>query len=87
MDIHSHCYYPAFFSETDNKDEKGNRIYGVIGSLDKRPQLLLRAGTGGCFVEISDVGKIFDTDVGSSEDWYGIMKSQMKEKIHPIDSF
>ena len=38
-------------------------------------------------MEISDVGKIFDTDVGSSEDWYGIMKSQMKEKIHPIDSF
>lgn len=87
MDIHSHCYYPAFFSETDNKDEKGNRIYGVIGSLDKRPQLLLRAGTGGCYVKISDVGKIFDENVSPSEDWYGIMKSQMKEKIHPIDSF
>lgn len=38
-------------------------------------------------MEISDVGKIFDTNVSSSEDWYGIMKSQMKEKIHPIDSF
>lgn len=61
-DFHSHGSYEAFFSSVDNQDELGNRIYGVIGSLHaKRPSFCLRAGTGGCFVNIL-ANDIFDLD-------------------------
>lgn len=30
-EIHSHCHYPAFWSDTDNRDEAMALIYGVIG--------------------------------------------------------
>lgn len=36
MDIHSHGLTEAFFSRTDNKDDRGTtKIAGVIGNLDK----------------------------------------------------
>lgn len=52
MDIHSHGSYPAFFSQTDNKDEKGTRLYMVIGSLARDPITYswdLRAGIAGAY--------------------------------------
>lgn len=52
-DVHSHGTYSAFFSSMDNADEKGTRLYGVMGDFEKRPQFLLRAGTGGYFVPVS----------------------------------
>lgn len=54
-DIHSHGFHDINFSNTDNEDEKGFRIYGVYGHFgrdDFSPKLSLRAGTGGCFVDI-----------------------------------
>lgn len=36
MDLHSHGMTEAFFSRTDNKDDRGaTKIAGVIGNLDK----------------------------------------------------
>ena len=36
MDLHSHGLTDAFFSRTDNKDDRGaTKIAGVIGNLDK----------------------------------------------------
>ena len=36
MDLHSHGLTEAFFSRTDNKDDRGaTKIAGVIGNLDK----------------------------------------------------
>ncbi len=44
-EFHSHGSSPAFFSETDDGDEQGFRIYGVVGCLDAdRPELSLRVG-------------------------------------------
>jgi PRTRC genetic system protein A len=37
LEIHSHGTMPAFFSETDDREENGFRIYAVIGNLDRRP--------------------------------------------------
>lgn len=37
LEVHSHGSAPAFFSETDDKEENGFRIYAVIGNLDRRP--------------------------------------------------
>jgi PRTRC genetic system protein A len=35
IEVHSHNTMPAFFSKTDNRDENGLRIYGVLGRMDR----------------------------------------------------
>jgi len=46
LDIHSHNTMGAFFSGTDDADERGCRIFGVIGEIDSADgsMLKLRAG-------------------------------------------
>ena len=54
MDIHSHNLMDAYFSSTDNSDEKATRIYAVIGRLDKLfPDISMRISVGGKFVDIN----------------------------------
>ena len=49
-EFHSHGKTRAFFSNTDDRDEQGFRIYGVVGKLDtSRPELSLRVGVYGYF--------------------------------------
>ena len=49
-EFHSHGRGRAFFSATDDRDEQGFRIYGVVGRLDtSRPELSLRMGVYGHF--------------------------------------
>ena len=38
LQIHSHGRAPAFFSWTDNQDEQGFCLYGVVGNADKPPR-------------------------------------------------
>lgn len=46
--IHSHHVLPAFFSPTDDADEQGLGLYGVLGRLDRdRPEVALRVGAYG----------------------------------------
>lgn len=53
MDIHSHNFMKAFFSQTDDNDEKATRLYTVIGRLDKLfPDISTRISVGGKFVDI-----------------------------------
>lgn len=53
MEIHSHNTMEAFFSSTDNADEKATRLYTVIGRLDKLfPDIKTRASVGGKFIDI-----------------------------------
>lgn len=87
MDIHSHCHYEAFFSRVDDTDEVGSRLYGVVGSVHKEPQFLLRAGTGGCFVTLNDASSVFDLEAEDETDWYETLASQMDEKIHMMRNF
>ncbi|MCK6584055.1 MAG: hypothetical protein L6Q49_13230 [Anaerolineales bacterium] len=44
VDLHSHGLLPPFFSRVDNQDEKGFRIYAVLGEVDKAPSLRVRVG-------------------------------------------
>ncbi|MGB0383663.1 MAG: Mov34/MPN/PAD-1 family protein [Ardenticatenaceae bacterium] len=53
LEIHSHGNMNAFWSGTDNRDERGFRIYGVIGNLDLKPQIRLRLGLYGYYYNIS----------------------------------
>jgi PRTRC genetic system protein A len=44
-EIHSHAAMPAFFSSTDNADETGFRIYGVLGRVNTtKPEIQMRVG-------------------------------------------
>lgn len=47
-EFHSHGRLPAFFSSTDDRDEQGFRVYGVVGKTERdRPELTLRTGIYG----------------------------------------
>jgi len=52
LEMHSHGHGGAWFSETDNKDETGMKLYGVVGKLDKTPIVKLRVGVYGYFHEL-----------------------------------
>ena len=59
-EFHSHGSSRAFFSATDDRDEQGFRIYGVVGRLDApRPELSLRVGVYGHFAPL-DWHQVFD---------------------------
>ena len=59
-EFHSHGRHRSFFSATDDKDEQGFRIYGVVGRLDTaQPELTLRLGIYGHFAPL-DWRQVFD---------------------------
>ena len=59
-EFHSHGSSRAFFSATDDRDEQGFRIYGVVGRLDAPlPELRLRVGVYGHFSPL-DWPQVFD---------------------------
>lgn len=62
MDIHSHHGMPAYFSPTDDADEKGCRIYGVLGTIFTQPELALRVGVWGDYAQLKmlDVFEVQD---------------------------
>ena len=52
-EFHSHAGHRAFFSATDDRDEQGFRIYGVVGCLHSpQPELALRLGIYGHFAPL-----------------------------------
>ena len=59
-EFHSHGGHRAFFSATDDRDEQGFRVYGVVGRLDTlKPELTLRIGVYGYFAPL-DWSQVFD---------------------------
>ena len=59
-EFHSHGSSRAFFSKTDDADEQGFRIYGVVGRLDDpESELSLRVGVYGHFAP-ADWPQVFD---------------------------
>lgn len=68
LQIHSHRHYPARFSSTDDADEQGLCLYGILGRLDgDRPEVALRVGAYGHFLSIP-WDSVFDGDRGSFRD-------------------
>jgi PRTRC genetic system protein A len=65
LDMHSHCQMPAFFSSTDNRDEQGFRLYGVIGEIFTNPTARFRIGLYGDFWALP-LGALF-SGAGSGE--------------------
>ena len=65
VEIHSHHEMRAGFSPTDDLDEQtGFRIYGVVGRIFSEPEIALRVGCHGHFLEVR-VGDLFATEVQS----------------------
>lgn len=56
IEIHSHHGMRAYFSDTDNRDETGFRLYGVLGEIFSNPQIRMRVGIYGHFYETSTTG-------------------------------
>jgi len=52
VEIHSHHEMPAYFSDTDNEDETGFRVFGVLGHFHRKPRILFRVGIYGHFFSI-----------------------------------
>lgn len=70
VDLHSHHTMPAFFSPTDDGDERGGRFYAVMGHLDQaHPQLILRLGLYGHWLYNVPGLALFD-DLGPFVDTY-----------------
>ncbi|MCI0648719.1 MAG: Mov34/MPN/PAD-1 family protein [Chloroflexi bacterium] len=63
LELHSHGRMEAFFSRTDNLDEQGAHIYGVIGQVDGAPEIRLRLGLYGYWQPLP-VTFLFDGDDG-----------------------
>ena len=65
-EFHSHGTSRAFFSDTDDRDEQGFRIYGVVGRLNTpRPELSLRLGVYGHFAPV-DWSQVIAGRIGAS---------------------
>ena len=82
VDMHSHNSMPAFFSQTDDRDELATRVYIVVGRLEEHSaQLSARISVGGRFVPI-DIRQIIDipsaiiTPDPLTMDWMSIFKTQ-----------
>jgi PRTRC genetic system protein A len=44
VDLHSHAGMSPFFSPADDQDERGFRLYAVLGNLHKMPTIRVRVG-------------------------------------------
>lgn len=68
LDLHSHHEMAAFYSSTDNRDELGCRFYAVLGHIYSRPEIRLRLGVYGDFLDLPATA-LFE-DLAGVEDCY-----------------
>ena len=62
MDIHSHNNMNAFFSRTDDRDEKAARVYAVVGRISSFfPEIKVRIANSRSFVEIDPWNALFQS--------------------------
>ncbi len=52
LEMHSHGTMTAGFSSQDNRDEKGMKVYGVVGNLRSTPAVKLRLGVYGYYLPL-----------------------------------
>lgn len=87
MEIHSHGTMSAFFSGTDNEDEKSDRFYGVIGKIkNSYPEFKFRLILGNRQMEI-DLFDLFEEKQKTTypSDWLErIKKPEVKFKNAPL---
>lgn len=78
LEIHSHGHGGAWFSGTDNIDETGLKLYGVVGKLAATPIVKLRIGVYGYFRDLF-WNEVFDGSLA------GALEYEEKEVISEDD--
>lgn len=79
LELHSHGRHPARFSPTDDADERGFRLYAVVGGLDgDRPEVALRVGVYGYFLPLPWEA-VFAGDRGAFRDGYAAPGEDVEE--------
>jgi Prokaryotic homologs of the JAB domain len=71
VEVHSHHAMRAFFSATDDRDETGRRIYGVLGRLaGPHPEIALRVVSGCNPLAVGPVAfsQVFAAETGEFRD-------------------
>ena len=80
-EMHSHNTMPAFFSFTDDKDEKATRVYIVVGRMDKVfPDIKARISCGGKFVKINPAVIMEGYDGEYPEEWREHIENRLSKK-------
>ena len=83
-DIHSHNSMKAVFSAIDDQDERGTRLYLVIGRLERFfPEISARISCGGSFVPIEPSLVLEGVDSGFPAEWSGKVVHQLPELPEP----
>ena len=83
-DIHSHNSMKAVFSAIDDMDERGTRLYLVIGRLDRFfPEISARISCGGSFVPIEPSLVLEGLDSSFPAEWSGKVVHQLPELPEP----
>lgn len=83
LQLHSHHVMDAYFSDTDDRDEQGFGLYGVLGRIGQEgrlPQVLLRAGCYGCFHPIA-WSQVFAGTIGDVEDLHAPIDTPTGEGV------
>jgi PRTRC genetic system protein A len=79
FEVHSHNTMGAFFSGTDDRDEKSDRFYGVVGRLNNYyPEMLIRLSVGGKRISV-DVDEIFD--LGGDQTFAEVFPAEWMSKV------
>ena len=85
LEIHSHGNMQAFFSSTDDGDEKATRLYAVAGQItEPLPQLKIRACCGTASIPIS-LDDIFDLASEVSDKWFKELKTVKEDDQTELD--
>lgn len=83
IDLHSHARTEAFFSPTDDSDERGLRGYCVVGKVDtEQPEVLCRVGVYGHHLLIA-ADTLFES-LGPFRDVYDdVVQERLAERNEP----
>ena len=82
LDIHSHGHGGARFSTTDNTDEAGLKLYGVVGTLNATPVVRFRIGVYGYFKTLA-WGDVFDGSLAGATE-FQIEEVNIEDDLHCI---
>jgi PRTRC genetic system protein A len=84
VELHSHHRMQAYFSGTDDADERGFRVYAVMGEIDNPlVPISVRVGVYGHFLNIpaSSVFHMTDAQTGSGKFICQLERSKLQAKI------
>ena len=85
LEVHSHCRYGAYFSGTDDKDEQGLRLYGVMGHVTtNEPKVVLRLGAWGYFMPVR-FDQVFEASPAPFVDVNAVIEEDIRQELEVLE--